>query len=215
MNDPSTLQKKVTRVVDLFNAHDATDTIITTSAGVSSTVIIDLLNKAQSKIPIVLIDTGFLFAQTKRFYKQLQEYYPYLCFDTLASTHNPQSYLQEGKIKDITQCCIDNKTSVLQYYMQQNKIKYWISAVRKEQTQQRKNLEFEKKTKDDVIKLHPLLLWSDRDIESYMLSNLLPTNPLFYEGYSSIGCYPCTTAGAKREGRWNGQKTECGLHTLI
>ena len=67
------------------------------------------------------------------------------------------------------------------------------------------------------VKVSPLARWSDDDVERYILENGVLVNPLQYDGYPSIGCWPCTRRVAPgedpRSGRWAGQaKTECGIH---
>ena len=57
-----------------------------------------------------------------------------------------------------------------------------------------------------------MLDWSEEEMMEYLKSRNLLLNPLYYDGYGSIGCYPCTNHGKSRGGRWNGKKTECGLH---
>ena len=69
----------------------------------------------------------------------------------------------------------------------------------------------------NVLKINPLALYSDEEMETYEFLPELPRNPLNDRGYPSIGCWPCTKPVAegedKRAGRWAGQvKTECGLH---
>ncbi len=71
--------------------------------------------------------------------------------------------------------------------------------------------------KHGLVKINPLALWSDAQVEEYQASHGLPRNPLVAQGYPSIGCAPCTRAVAPgedaRAGRWAGtDKTECGLH---
>jgi phosphoadenosine phosphosulfate reductase len=68
-----------------------------------------------------------------------------------------------------------------------------------------------------LVKVNPLVEWSDEDVQNYIDEHGVLVNPLMYDGYSSIGCEPCTAkplAGADpRSGRWQGRaKTECGLH---
>jgi phosphoadenosine phosphosulfate reductase len=68
-----------------------------------------------------------------------------------------------------------------------------------------------------LIKVNPLVNWSDDDVAAYIRANDVPVNPLVDQGYPSIGCWPCTRAVAPgedaRAGRWAGsEKTECGLH---
>ena len=68
-----------------------------------------------------------------------------------------------------------------------------------------------------LVKVNPLATWSERDVEGYIADHNIPVNPLLRQGYTSIGCWPCTKPVADgehpRAGRWAGQdKTECGLH---
>ncbi len=71
--------------------------------------------------------------------------------------------------------------------------------------------------KHGLVKINPLALWSDEQVEAYQATHDLPRHPLVAQGYPSIGCAPCTRAVAPgedpRAGRWAGQgKTECGIH---
>jgi phosphoadenosine phosphosulfate reductase len=70
-----------------------------------------------------------------------------------------------------------------------------------------------------LAKVYPLAYWNRGQIWSYLLDNGIPYNPLLDQGYSSLGCWPCTRATRagedERAGRWAGSgKTECGLHTF-
>ena len=72
--------------------------------------------------------------------------------------------------------------------------------------------------KKGKVKVSPLARWSDEDVERYITENDVLVNPLLYDGYPSIGCWPCTRRVAPgedpRSGRWAGtNKTECGIHS--
>ena len=74
----------------------------------------------------------------------------------------------------------------------------------------------EKKRK---VKVSPLARWTDDDVDRYIAENNVLVNPLQYDGYPSIGCWPCTRRVAPgedpRSGRWAGTgKTECGIHAM-
>src|SRR5690606_40149466 len=71
-----------------------------------------------------------------------------------------------------------------------------------------------------IVKVNPLANWTSRDTYRYLTEHDIPTHPLFEQGYTSIGCAPCTRpilAGEdERAGRWAGRgKVECGLHTFL
>ncbi len=68
------------------------------------------------------------------------------------------------------------------------------------------------------VKVSPLARWSDAQVETYIAENGVLVNPLVYDNYPSIGCWPCTRRVASgddpRSGRWAGtNKTECGIHS--
>ncbi|MFN7131370.1 MAG: phosphoadenosine phosphosulfate reductase family protein, partial [Myxococcales bacterium] len=70
-----------------------------------------------------------------------------------------------------------------------------------------------------LVKVNPLASWTRKDVWDYVVKNGVPYNPLYDEGYASIGCWPCTRPVApgedERAGRWAGKgKTECGIHTF-
>ena len=72
--------------------------------------------------------------------------------------------------------------------------------------------------KKQKVKVSPLARWSDEQVERYIADNGVLVNPLVYDGYPSIGCWPCTRRVAPgddpRSGRWAGtNKTECGIHS--
>ena len=95
----------------------------------------------------------------------------------------------------------------------------WITGLRIASSPSRQDVpvvQFDEKR--GVLKISPMLHWSDDDLLRYTLENDVPVNPLMYDGYPSIGCGPCTARVAPgadpRSGRWAGMdKIECGLHT--
>eukprot|EP01022_Parablepharisma_sp_SALTPOND_P024511 TRINITY_DN54452_c0_g1_i1.p8 TRINITY_DN54452_c0_g1~~TRINITY_DN54452_c0_g1_i1.p8 ORF type:complete len:115 (-),score=2.26 TRINITY_DN54452_c0_g1_i1:450-794(-) len=96
--------------------------------------------------------------------------------------------------------------------MELNEVDMWISGVRKSQTENRSHKEQIEKNEKGITKVYPLLEWSDDDVSSYIKMHSLPMHPLANSGYYSIGCEPCTKKATDRSGRWNGKKSECGLH---
>jgi phosphoadenosine phosphosulfate reductase len=90
----------------------------------------------------------------------------------------------------------------------------WITGLRRDQSEMRANTpKVGWDLRHGVWKYAPLAGWTDKDVWNYVLEHDLPYNTLHDQGYESIGCTPCTVAGAGREGRWQGTgKLECGLH---
>jgi phosphoadenosine phosphosulfate reductase len=96
----------------------------------------------------------------------------------------------------------------------------WFTALRREQSPTRANLQtvdnFRLPTGKQLLKVSPLADWTNADVWSYLKRRGLPVLPLYEQGYTSIGCAPCTTPPADpdnpRSGRWAGRKLECGIH---
>jgi phosphoadenosine phosphosulfate reductase len=95
----------------------------------------------------------------------------------------------------------------------------WVTGVRRIEAPSRANAPIVSwDDQHDLVKINPLVAWSDEDVEAYQVEHDLPRNPLVAQGYASIGCAPCTRKVApgedSRAGRWSGNdKTECGIHT--
>jgi len=98
------------------------------------------------------------------------------------------------------------------------KKKAWITGIRRDQTHTRllaKPIEWDHT--NALVKINPLLNWSQDQVWTYIYLFDLPTNVLHAHGYPSIGCMPCTRRAAEgadpRSGRWVGfKKVECGIH---
>lgn len=99
-------------------------------------------------------------------------------------------------------------------------VEVWITGLRRSQSVTRTHMQMvEYDADDDVLKLNPLLLWSEQDVKDYVRANAIPYNKLHDQGFPSIGCQPCTRAVRPgedvRAGRWwweDPDKRECGLH---
>jgi phosphoadenosine phosphosulfate reductase len=121
-------------------------------------------------------------------------------------------------VSNSDQCCYDRKIVPLRRAL----VGYdaWITAIRADQSSHRAAARVVGvDPKFGLIKINPLLNWSRRDVWAFIVTHNVPYNPLHDQGYTSIGCWPCTqrvsASGDERSGRWAGQaKTECGLHSM-
>jgi phosphoadenosine phosphosulfate reductase len=121
-------------------------------------------------------------------------------------------------IENRRQCCHVRKIVPLQRALAG--LDVWISGLRKSQSVTRSDMQMvEWDKRHDLIKINPLLNWSEEDVWDYIKKHNVPYNKLHDKGFASIGCQPCTRAlkpGEEvRDGRWwweNPQLRECGLH---
>ncbi len=95
----------------------------------------------------------------------------------------------------------------------------WITGVRKEETDSRSGTRVVQwDAKRQMVKVNPIVDWSQQQVDTYIADNGVLVNPLVYDGYPSIGCRTCTLrvepGDDPRSGRWAGTaKNECGIHT--
>jgi phosphoadenosine phosphosulfate reductase len=93
----------------------------------------------------------------------------------------------------------------------------WMSGLRRDEAETRANAPIVGRDVRGLIKINPIAQWNNADVDGYIADHDLVLNPLLLQGYTSIGCMPCTSKPTDpsdpRSGRWAGQgKTECGLH---
>ena len=116
------------------------------------------------------------------------------------------------------QCCFDRKIVVLRKAIEGKHA--WISAIRRDQSPDRAEAPIVGwDAKFQLVKVNPLANSTSADVWKRIMNDKIPYNPLHDQGYTSIGCWPCTRAVKlgedERAGRWSGSaKTECGLHSL-
>ena len=193
---------------------------IASSFGAQSAVSLHMITQVMSKIPVILIDTGYLFPETYQFVDQLAEALD-LDVHVYQSTMSPA--WQEARYGKLW----EKDTRALNEYNQRNKVEpmdralnelevgTWFAGLRREQSKSRHELPIVQTFKDRV-KVHPVIDWSNRDIHQYLQKHRLPYNPLWEKGYVSIGdkhsTKPLTLGLSEEETRFSGSQRECGLH---
>lgn len=162
----------------------------------------------RTPVRIATIDTGVLFPETLRTWKAFEERFGIAIeVHDASNPGNPWSGPEH--------CCSVAKVAALEQALQG--AEGWITGIRREQGPTRANTDLiEIDAGRELHKYNPLALWSEKDLWARIFERELPYNPLHDQGYSSIGCAPCTQPGEGREGRWAGtEKTECGLHVGV
>ena len=190
---------------------------LVSSFGAESAVLLHMISRVDPAAPVVFLDTGKLFGETKRYRDTLVEQLGLSGVNSvspnpdLLTDRDPRGVLWA---QDPDACCAIRKVEPLQRALKP--FDAWITGRKAFQSGARSELSiFE--SADGRIKINPLALWEKPDIDTYFESHGLPRHPLEVEGYFSIGCMPCTDKVAPdehaRAGRWRGaDKTECGIH---
>lgn len=199
--------------------HYAPRIVMTSSFGPEGIVLIDKIAKIAPETPILYLDTGYHFAETEELKEKVRNRYGVNIVEARASlsveqqdaTYGERLYERDSKL-----CCKLRKVEPLAEGLRGYDA--WIVALRRDQSPTRAGIgKIEWNAKHELVKLNPIADWTRKDVWDYIVKNDLPYNPLHDEGYSSIGCQPCTqpvTIGShERSGRWQGQgRLECGIH---
>lgn len=195
---------------------------LTSSFGVQAAVSLHLLTQIKADIPVILIDTGYLFAETYQFIDALQRRLNLNLFVYRSKTSAAWQEARFGKrweqgVDGLTAYNQENKVEPMQRALQELGVKTWFAGLRREQSSTRKKLDF-LRLQDQRYVVHPIADWTNRDVHFYLKKHDLPYHPLWEKGYVSIGdthsTVPLGEGMSEEETRFGGLKRECGLHQL-
>jgi len=193
---------------------------LSSSFGGQSAALIHMAVQIDPQIPVLFLDTGFLFKETLQFVETLQKRFN-LNLRTFRASPAQMAVTKknlETRTDESGVCCDDSKVALMQKSLEG--LDCWIAGLRRSQGATRKEIGIVEEYRSGLVKVHPLANWSGKQIYAYMKVHDLPFHPLWEKGYTSIGCEPCTSlpgaGGGERSGRWAGlDKKECGIHTFM
>jgi phosphoadenosine phosphosulfate reductase len=193
--------------------------VATTSFGLQAGVMLHLIHENAPKIPVVFIDTGFLFPETYRYAEDLTKllgldlkiYQP-----TVSSARIQALWgnLWEGSKEDQERYATLTKIEPMNRALREIGADVWLSGLRRSQSSTRVDRPFVEQQKK-TLKAYPILDWADAQVDLYFHQNQLPRHPLAAEGYLTMGDWHSTRpakGGDAESTRFNGEKYECGLH---
>jgi len=195
---------------------------LTSSFGAQAAVSLHLVAKQDPKIPVILIDTGYLFPETYQFIEQLTKQLS-LNIQRFASPQSVADFeRQYGKLWEQGREGLDQylelrKVEPMRRALKTLGVNTWFAGLRRSQAESRAKLN-PLEVRDGRYKVHPIFDWSDRDVYLYLKAHGLPYHPLWDQGYVSIGDWHSTKAlhevESAEELRFAGLKRECGIHGL-
>ncbi|MGB7084195.1 MAG: phosphoadenylyl-sulfate reductase, partial [Phormidesmis sp.] len=196
--------------------------VMSTSFGIQSAVMLNLVTRVVPDIPVIWVDTGYLPAETYRFAEQLSDRLSLnlkVYQSPLSPAHMEALYgrlWEEGTLEAFNQYDSIRKVEPMQRALEELGAIAWLSGLRAKQTDHRKTLD-RIGVQDNCYKLLPILHWSSKDVYDYLQANDLPYHPFFEQGYVSVGDWhssrPLTADDTDgRATRFNGLKQECGIH---
>ncbi len=197
--------------------------VLTSSFGAQAAVSLHLVNSIQPGIPVIFIDTGYLFPETYRFVDELAERLQ-LNVQTYRAAMSPA--WQEARFGKRWEQGLEglaaynqmNKVEPMERALKELNVGTWFAGLRRSQSQSRAAVDFINWSGGERCKVHPIADWSDRDVHRYLKQHGLPYHPLWEQGYLSIGdvhsTRPIHEVDDIEQTRFAGLKRECGLHEI-
>jgi phosphoadenosine phosphosulfate reductase len=187
---------------------------LTSSFQAECVVLTHLVRERRPDVPVLFLDTVHHFAETLAYRDEIAQKWG-LNLITLRATE-PQPGLWSDAGTDA--CCRRHKVEPLFAALERYDI--WFTALRRDQSPSRATLQevepFRLPSGKVIQRVSPLAAWTAKDVWTYAREHDIPLLPLYDQGYTSIGCEPCTSLpldlANPRSGRWGGQKLECGIH---
>jgi phosphoadenosine phosphosulfate reductase len=194
---------------------------ITSSFQAECVVLVHMLKEQRPDIPVLFLETGYHFPETLAYRDQMTREWNL----NLVNLEAKQSVKEQESLFGIlnqtepSKCCGLRKVEPL--FAGISNYDTWFTALRREQSPTRANLQevepFKLPAGKTLEKVSPLAGWTNKDVWQYMSRYDIPALPLYDQGYTSIGCQPCTALpfdpDNPRSGRWQGkEKLECGIH---
>ena len=189
------------------------------TSSMADAVLAHLASTVAPGIDVVFLDTGYHFAETIGTRDAVAATLPLTVVSVrpeLSVAEQDEQYGPDLFARDPDLCCAMRKVAPLRDSL--DGYDAWATGLRRDETRDRVIAPVVGWDEDKQrVKVSPLARWTTTDVDRYVQENNVLVNPLQFDGYPSIGCWPCTRQVAPgddpRSGRWAGtSKTECGIH---
>jgi phosphoadenosine phosphosulfate reductase len=196
--------------------------ILTTSFGIQSAVMLHLATRVAPQIPVVFIDTGYLFPETYRFAAELVQRLKlnlktYTPIRTPARQEALEGKRWENGLDGLKAYNFENKVEPMDRAVRELGASAWLAGLRRVQASTREALGVVQ-VQNKITKIHPILDWDNRTVHRYLTEHGLPYHPLWEAGYVSVGDWhssaPLQPGQTEEQTRFGGLKRECGLHEV-
>jgi phosphoadenosine phosphosulfate reductase len=219
----SELDTKIQNARELIAAELAKNgaACITSSFQAECVVLVHMLKDQRPDIPVLFLETGYHFPETLAYRDQMTRDWSLnlVNLEAKRSVKEQESLFGILNQTEPSKCCGLRKVEPL--FAGLANYDTWFTALRRDQSPTRANLQevepFKLPAGKTLEKVSPLAGWTNKDVWQYLNKYDIPALSLYDQGYTSIGCQPCTVLpfdpNNPRSGRWQGkQKLECGIH---
>ncbi len=226
-------QRRVQRLLKRYNGQDARDILeavihwefpgqiaLVSSFGAEAAVLLHMVSQIDPALPVLFLNTGKIFGETLRYRTQLIDRLGLQDVRDIKPSAERLAARDPGGVlwaSDPEACCYLRKVEPLNKAL--TGFGAWITGRKRSHGGDRAGLPVVEAL-DGRFKINPIVGWMSEDVAKYIADYNLPSHPLEADGFSSIGCMPCTDRAGDgedvRDGRWRGsEKTECGIHLPI
>lgn len=188
--------------------------VVANSLGKDSVCVWDLAKKVNPKIRGFIVTTRYKPKETVQFMREMVARYP-----ELKVYRNDEEIPDKLYLTNPDKCCYILKVLPTRWAIEEMEVECWITGLRCTEGRTRTDFQEVEERDKGLIKLNPILIWKEREVWQYLAIHGVRVNPLYAQGYRSLGCAPCTkitNEEDERAGRWIGTSKcggECGIHT--
>ena len=213
LNLKQKIERSLALIEEVYN-ESKDGLVVANSLGKDSSVVWDLAKKVNSKIRGFIVTTRFKPKETIKFMHETVEKYP-----ELRIFKNERDIPEKFYRIDPEKCCHTLKVLPTRWAIEKMGVDCWVTGLRCTEGRTRTDFKEIEERDKGLLKLNPILIWTEREIWQYLALNEIKVNPLYALGYRSLGCEPCTQISSgenERAGRWVGTSKcggECGIHT--
>ena len=196
--------------------------VLTSSFGAQAAVSLHLVAQINPQIPVLLVDTGYLFPETYRFIDDLVARLKINLKVYRAETSPAWQEARHGQrwnqgLDGLNAYNQENKVEPMRRALRELGVNTWFAGLRRNQTETRAKIPY-LEWAGGRWKVHPIADWTDRDVHRYLTKHSLPYHPLWEKGYLSIGDHhstkPIQEVTTLDQTRFFGLKRECGIHEI-
>jgi len=229
LDGDQSLLSELNTALETFNAEERIiwalqnlpgEQVLSSSFGIQSALMLHMMTQNKADIPVILIDTGYLFTETYQFIDSLRERLQLNLHNFQPEISSAWQEARQGKLWLQGKAGIDSynqshKVEPMQRALKTLGAKSWFAGLRREQASTRSALPV-LSIQQGRFKIHPIIDWHKRDVHKYLIDHNLPYHPLWEAGYVSVGdrhtSMPLQVGMSEEQTRFFGLQRECGLH---